>query len=439
MSPPRVLYISGSIGLGHVSKDLAIAGELRRARPGTEILWLAGHPASQVLRDAGEHVLPEADRWIGASEIAERATRNGELNLVRYVYHSLPSWGRNTRLVASALASCRADIAVGNEAWEVDVPLVAHVLRLPVPFVMIFDFVGVVPTTPSLLDRIGAWGLNALWAFDGSVYGNGPHSAVFIGEPEDVQHEPLGLGLPDRRRHAVRYYEFVGHAIGFAPEDYADGEAWRRALGYGDEPLVVCSAGGTAIGRDLLELCGQAYAPLRERLPGARMVLVCGPRLPVESIRAPDGVELRGHVPRLYEHFACCDVAVGQCGASSTTELSALGRPFIYFPIDGHYEQELVAARLRRHGLGRRMSLRETSPAMLADAIVEERARTVTVRALPVEGAAKAAAHILRTLERCEGAAAARRAAWACGRAGVRPRRRRSRTAGGSTLPGRST
>ena len=138
---------------------------------------------------------------------------------------------------------------------------------------------------------------------------------------------------------------------------------------------------------------------MRERLPDVRMVLVCGPRLPVESIRVPDGVEVRGHVPRLYEHFACCDVAVGQCGASSTTELSALGKPFIYFPIDGHYEQELVAARLRRHGLGRRMSLKDTTPETLADAIHQEYGRTIADSGLPVDGAAKAAAHILRALD----------------------------------------
>ena len=183
--------------------------------------------------------------------------------------------------------------------------------------------------------------------------------------------------------------------IGFRPDEYADRDAWRRTLEYGDEPLVVCSVGGTAIGRRLLELCGQAHALLRERLRGARMVLVCGPRLPVEAIRVPNGVEVRGHVPRLYEHFACCDVAVGQCGASSTTELSALRKPFIYFPIDGHYEQELVAARLRRHGLGRRMSLRDTTPEMLADAIHQEYGRSIADSGLPVGGAARAAEHIL--------------------------------------------
>ena len=56
----RVLYVSSSIGLAHVSKDLAIAGELRRLDPTLHILWVAGEPASDVLRDAGEYVLPEA-------------------------------------------------------------------------------------------------------------------------------------------------------------------------------------------------------------------------------------------------------------------------------------------------------------------------------------------------------------------------------------------
>ena len=197
-----MLYVSGSIGLRHVSRDLAIARELRRAKPDAEILWLAGHPASQVLRDAGEHVLPEAERWIGASAIAERCTRNGQLNLVRYVYRSLPSWAVNTRLFRSAVEAHDVDLAVGNEAWEVDIPLVTRTLRLRVPFVMILDFVGVVATAPGILDRLGAWGLSALWTMDRWTYRGDPHSAMFIGEPEDVPLGRLGWGLPDRRRHA---------------------------------------------------------------------------------------------------------------------------------------------------------------------------------------------------------------------------------------------
>ncbi len=65
MSRPRVLYVSSSIGLGHVSRDLAIARELRRLQPDIEVLWVAASPASDVLREAGESVEDRAlaDVW----------------------------------------------------------------------------------------------------------------------------------------------------------------------------------------------------------------------------------------------------------------------------------------------------------------------------------------------------------------------------------------
>jgi hypothetical protein len=394
----RALYVSSSIGLGHVSKDLAIARELRRLDPDLEILWVAGHPASDALREAGENVLPEAERWHGASRIAERCLRNGRLDLVRYVYRSLPAWAMNARLFRHIIASHDIDIAIGNEAYEVDIPLVMHVLRLSVPFVMVFDFVGTDPITTRPVDRVGAWLLNALWSLDGRVYGGSRHSAIFIGELDDVPDRSFGWALPNRRRHARHYYDVVGHAVRFRPEEYVDRGAWRHRLGYGDEPLVVCSAGGTAIGRELMEVCGAAALPLREALPDARVVLVCGPRIPVESIRVPAGVDVLGYVPRLHELFACCDVAVVQCGASSTTELAALGTPFVYVPIEGHFEQEIVAARLARYAVGRRVSLGSTTPEALAETIHEESGRITTAVAMPLRGATEAARHILRAL-----------------------------------------
>jgi hypothetical protein len=234
MSRPRALYISGSIGLGHVSKDLAIARELRRARPDIEILWLAGHPASEVLRDASETVIPESERWIGASEIAERCTHNGQLNLVRYVYRSLPSWFLNARLFSAVVKSYDIDIAIGNEAYEVDIPLVLRILHMRVPFLMIFDFVGSEATTSNLFDHFGACILNAIWALDGRVYDGNPHSAIFIGETDEIPSRPLGWALPNRREHAQKHYDVVGHVINFRPDECADPVVWRRQSGCGD-------------------------------------------------------------------------------------------------------------------------------------------------------------------------------------------------------------
>jgi hypothetical protein len=399
MERATVLYVSSSIGLGHVSKDLAIAAELRRLRPALEIIWLAGSPASAALRDAGERVLPEAARWRGASRIAERCVRAGRLDLVHYVYRSLPAWGLNALVFRRALNDHGADIAVGNEAYEVDIPLVAHLLHPRVPFVMIFDFVGTDAMTASPVDRFGAWLINALWSLDGFVFGRTRHAALFIGELEDIPSRPFGRGLPDRRGHARRYYDVVGHVVRFDPLEYHDGLAWRRRLGYGDGPLVVCSVGGTSVGRELLELCAAMAAPLQALVPEVTVVLVAGPRISASSVRAPEGVAVLGYVPRLFELFAACDVAVVQCGASSTTELAALRKPFIYMPVDGHFEQEAVAARLARHGVGRRAS-RQTSPDALAQMIVEELGRSGPGASLPADGATRAAERVLAVLDR---------------------------------------
>jgi len=53
MPKKKVLFISGSLGLGHASRDLAIARELRRLDPEMGIAWLAAPPASSILKEAG--------------------------------------------------------------------------------------------------------------------------------------------------------------------------------------------------------------------------------------------------------------------------------------------------------------------------------------------------------------------------------------------------
>ena len=399
MVKPCILYISSSIGLGHVSKDLAIAGELKKIRPGLEIIWLAGHPASDVLRNAGENVIPEAEKWLGASSIAEKCTINGQLNLVRYVYRSFPAWTQNAFLVRKIIKKYEPDLVIGNEAYEIDIPLVIGILHLSIPFVMIFDFVGTDPTTSNIFDRVGSYILNATWACDGRIYGKGKHSAIFIGEPDDIPTKKFAWRHMDKRQYACKYYNIVGHVIRFNPQDYVDRMALRNRLGYLDKPLVVCSAGGTSIGQGLLELCGQAFFPLRKYLPDVHMILVLGPRIPKGSVRIPSEVEVFGHYPRLHELYACCDVAIVQCGASSTTELSALRTQFIYFPIEGHFEQELVASRLDRYRAGKRMSLKTTTPELLAEAIYQLYGHPATWDAIPVDGASKAANHILQILD----------------------------------------
>ena len=69
----RVLFIGGSIGLGHVTRDMAIAAALRALRPGLDLKWLAADPARRALKTEGELLVPEADAYLGETELAEES------------------------------------------------------------------------------------------------------------------------------------------------------------------------------------------------------------------------------------------------------------------------------------------------------------------------------------------------------------------------------
>ncbi|MCU0640228.1 MAG: hypothetical protein MUF59_10235 [Candidatus Krumholzibacteria bacterium] len=395
----KVLYISGSLGLGHVTRDLAIARELRRLMPDVEIDWLAVHPASLVIEEAGEKLIPEAAEYANENDFAEESSRGGGLNILRYLLRARKAWDRNVAVFERVVGSRHYDLVIGDETYEISLALRKRRGLKKFPFVMIFDFVGLDTMTRNPLERLGVYIYNYKWA-SGHMKGRKPSFdlGLFVGEPEDIKDEPFGFMLPSRRRFAEAVYRFVGYIMPFDPADLADRAAVRRALGYGAEPLVIASIGGTSIGSELLELCGKASPLLRERYPSLRMVLVTGPRLAADSVRAPEGVEVRQFVPKLYEHFAACDLSIVQGGATSSLELAALKIPFIYFPLEGHSEQANVARMLRRHGVGVEMKLSKTTPASLASEMSRMLDSKTSYPGISVDGAKKAAELIARLM-----------------------------------------
>jgi len=188
------------------------------------------------------------------------------------------------------------------------------------------------------------------------------------------------------------------HYSNYDPEKYKDKIKIREKLGYGEESLIICSIGGRSIGKGLLELCNQAYPIIKEKFPGLRMVLVAGPRLSPKTIKTKMGVEIRGYVPELYQHYAACDLAIVQGGLSSTLELTALRRPFIFFPIEGHSEQESVAKHLARYNAGIKMYYSKTTPDTLAEQVISNLNKEVFYRAINTDGAQKAAKLIYQLL-----------------------------------------
>lgn len=390
-----VLFISGSLGLGHITRDLAIAQGLRKVDTSIEISWLAGHPASLLIEEAGETLLPEAVSYADDNVSAEGAAQGFHLNLLQYLSRARGAWAANVEVFKEVTRGTDFDIVIGDETYEIMVAQMKDASLNRSPFVMIYDFVGVDAMTSSPVDRLMAYIWNRVWVKDCRMYSRGRNLALFVGEPEDVPDRSFGWLLPNRRAHAMENYSFIGYIIRFDPSTYLERSRIRAGLGYGEEPLIICSVGGTSVGRDLLRLCGQSYGLIKERIPDARMVAVCGPRIDPDSIGLPEGVEVRGYVPALHEHFAACDLAITLGGGTTTLELTCLQRPFLFFPIEGHFEQELtVSNRLARHRAGERMLFSRTTPEFLAERAVANLGREVDYDLSNMDGARVAAQRI---------------------------------------------
>lgn len=400
MKKINVLYISGSLGLGHVTRDIAIANHLRKLLPEVEIEWLAANPATTLLEEVGEKLIPGSEQYANENVSAEKAAKGSSLNLLRYLLKSRGEWKKNIDFFLNLIASKEYDLVIGDETYEINLALREHSEKKRFPFVMIFDFVGLHAMTMNPLEHLGVYYWNRVWSHDYRLKQKPPYDlALFVGEPNDVPDDSFGFMLPNRREFANALYTFIGYVFPFDVVQYSEKQAIRKKLGYNEDPLLICSLGGTSIGKEQLELCGQAFTIAKNKIPNLKAVFVTGPRLSSNSLNLPKDIEVKGFVPRLYEHFAACDLAIVQGGATSTLELTALRRPFIYFPLESHSEQANVSRILTQKGAGIKLILSKTTPEVLSDQIVNNIGKEVSYADIPKDGAVKAAQHLAKLLE----------------------------------------
>ena len=400
MSIKNVLFISGSVGLGHVTRDIVIANELRRKFPQVKIFWLTSHPATEFLKTYREKILPESNLLGNHSEVIEQTTNNMHINLLKYVIKGKNTWRKNFEVFAQVVKNQKFDLWIGDESYEITNGLSKNYNLKKAPYVAIFDFLGLDSMSYNPLEVIGIYYLNRIWLNMERSLPPVTDLRLFVGTAEDIPDKSFGLFLPNRREFAKKYYKFIGYVLRFNPDNYRDKNKIKNRLGYKDDPLVVAAIGGTSAGKKLLEICIKSYPLIKKKIPNLKMLLVCGPRLSSENLKVPNEVEVKGYIPNLFEYYAACDLAVVTGGFTTTLELTALKKPFIYFPLEHHCEQQIyVKNRLERWNAGIGMSYSTTTPEELAEKIITGIETKVNYADIPVDGAKKAARYIMDFLK----------------------------------------
>jgi pimeloyl-ACP methyl ester carboxylesterase/predicted glycosyltransferase len=394
---PRALFISSPIGLGHAQRDVAIARELRRLHPDLQVDWLAQDPVTRMLEAEGERIHPASPHLANESRHFESESAEHDLHCFHAIRRMDEILAANFMLFHDVVREDRYDLWIGDEAWELDYYLHENPHEKRAPYVWLSDFVGFLPMDDGdARERFLTADHNAQKVEHIAEHPEVRDLSLFVGNPEDIVPKRLGPELPMIRDWTERNYDFTGYVTGFDPADLGDRTKLRAELGYGDdEQVCIVTVGGSGVGADLLGRVIAAFPQAKERVPELRMIVVAGPRIDPGSLPSSAGLEVVPYVHNLYRHLAACDLAVVQGGLTTSMELTAQKRPFLYFPLRHHFEQNFhVRHRLERYGAGRRMDYEDSPPEQIAAAIAQEIGRPVDYRDVETDGAATAARQI---------------------------------------------
>ena len=226
--PRRALFVSSPIGLGHARRDVAIARELRRLRPGLEIDWLAQDPVTRVLEQAGERIHPASALLASESAHIVSESSGHELACFEAIRRMDEILLANFMVFHDVVSAESYDLWIGDEAWDVDYYLHENPELKTAAYVWLSDFVGWLPM-PAGGEREAflTADYNAEMIEQIARYPRVRDRAIFVGEPDDIVPGTFGPGLPEIRRWTEQHFAFSGYITGFDERTVADRRAVR--------------------------------------------------------------------------------------------------------------------------------------------------------------------------------------------------------------------
>jgi UDP-N-acetylglucosamine--N-acetylmuramyl-(pentapeptide) pyrophosphoryl-undecaprenol N-acetylglucosamine transferase len=294
-----ITFFTSPIGLGHATRDIAIAGRLK-----TEIAFVSGGAAAGMIARKGYGA---ADVYRPEKFIVESGRLQHSFRWLMDYY----SYYKKCKAIAKEILDKRPGLIVSDE-----------------------DFASI-----AVGEEIGRKRI-LITDVTETHFTSGPASMIEKKMNKTMQKMMQACDcviIPDAGDDSGN----VRHVGPIVREVSAGREALRRQLGFSKKTIVV-STGGTDAGRYLIEKAIEAHGRLQQKLD-SELIIVSGP-----SLRLPDSPGYRnlGFVDNLHELVYAADLVISLAGRSTMDESIAYGTPGIFIPIKGHFEQEEGAARL---------------------------------------------------------------------------------------------
>jgi len=296
------MFFTSPIGLGHATRDIAIADKLGMTK--SELLFVSGEGAPALIEKSGY-------RCLDLYKPEKFSVDNGELQHSFRWLMAYYSYYKKCKEIAKGIIAENLGLVVSDE----DFASIAIAEEMNRKRVLVTDILE-------------------------THFTKGAASLVEKKMNKSMR-EMMGrcdcVIIPDtgEDRGNLRYVGPIVRKVA------ADRETLRRRFNI-TRKTIVASVGGTDAGRHLIEKTVEAYNKLKEKLD-ADLIVVPGPSL---KLPASDDYRDLGFVENLHELIYAADLVVSLAGRSTMDESMAYGTPGIFIPIKGHFEQEEGAARL---------------------------------------------------------------------------------------------
>ena len=309
----RVLFFTSAIGLGHATRDIAIAEKLRQI-VGNEILFITGGAAYELISREGFQALNlyRPPRFT----VDEGKLQNRFVWLMKYVIY----YKRSKKIAEDVIrkTSCKYPLIVSDE----DFSSIAAGQNVSSKNILIYDIL-------ESGNKIGE-----------THFTSGPLH-IFEKRMNSSLHDLINkcdkVIIPDFGSNNANLV-YVGPIV---REIKSDRNRLRSNLRLTRKTILVC-AGGTDAGRYLIQKSLEAYEKLKKRFD-IDLILVSGPNL---KLNVSDQFHNLGFINNLHEYIYASDLVISLAGRSTIDESNVYGTLGIFIPVKNHFEQERNAIRL---------------------------------------------------------------------------------------------
>ena len=326
----KVLFFTSPIGLGHATRDIAIAEKLKHIVK-DEILFISGGAAYDLISKEGFQALNlyrPPPFTVDSGKL-----RNSFVWLMKYIIYYKKSKKIAEEVIRKDVR--KYPLIVSDEDFA---SISVSQNTILSKSVFIYDMVE--PTA----SRHGITSNYYNNNFENNV-GETHFASGFLHIFEKKMNRSMRnlinkcdkVIIPDFGDNSANLV-FVGPIV---REVKSDRKSLRNNLGFTRKTILVC-AGGTDAGRHLIQKSLEAYGNLKKRLD-VDLILVPGPNL---ELNDSDDFYNLGFVDNLHEYIYASDLVISLAGRSTIDESTVYGTPGIFIPIKNHFEQEQNAIRL---------------------------------------------------------------------------------------------